>query len=120
MGVQAAMEKLGGSTGVLEAINRAVSLRQPIYVFPVANLESGACEGPSPGDQAMQGGGVRGGWQPAPSSGAGGAVLRDCMMLRPGATVFEVGNFGSLLPSDPPSLLPSFPPRCARSVPERR
>ena len=56
---------LGGSTGVLAAVNRAVGLRAPVYVFPVANLESCDCEGPVPRDLAMEGGGVRGGWQVA-------------------------------------------------------
>jgi ribosome-binding ATPase YchF (GTP1/OBG family)/predicted esterase len=81
------------SSGVLAAVNAAVALRSPLYVYPVANLDCCTCEGPVPGDQAMEGRGVRGGWQrKAEEQGGEGAaaVLRDCMMLRPGSSVFDV------------------------------
>ena len=82
---------LGGSTGVLAAVNMAVRLRSPVYVFPVAILESCECEGPVPRDLAMEGGGVRGGWLVGGrGAGSAGGVLRDCMMLRPGSTVMDV------------------------------
>ena len=96
---------------MLEAINACVAQRNPVYIFPVANLDNCACHGPAPGHGTMEGRVVRGGWQRGgegggvggggvSSNGEGGglgdgddcdfAVLRDAMMMRPGSTVLDV------------------------------
>eukprot|EP01012_Entosiphon_sulcatum_P003841 TRINITY_DN11373_c2_g4_i1.p1 TRINITY_DN11373_c2_g4~~TRINITY_DN11373_c2_g4_i1.p1 ORF type:complete len:885 (-),score=119.98 TRINITY_DN11373_c2_g4_i1:90-2654(-) len=55
-----------GTTGVAAALSTAVSLRSPLFVFPVTNVET--CLS-------------------LPSESAPQAYLRDCVPLRPGSTV---------------------------------
>ena len=80
-----------GTTGVLEALSAAVALRQPVYVYPVADLDT---EAPVGWTSSM---GVGGGGSGSAGAGMGGADgtshvprLRDCIPLKPGSRVEDV------------------------------
>ncbi|KAF8071272.1 GTP-binding protein [Scenedesmus sp. PABB004] len=94
--VSAAVLRPLGSTGVLAALATAVALKPPRWVFPIADRET--CAALAAGARGGGGGGGGGGSAAALGWGvdakaraaAGRAVLRDCVLLRPGSRVEDV------------------------------
>jgi len=75
-----------GSTGVLKALSAAVSLRPPIYCYPVSDLDTEAPVGWTSGKgltlTQYDGSGS--------SSSVASYALRDCLLFKPGSTVGDV------------------------------
>jgi ribosome-binding ATPase YchF (GTP1/OBG family) len=68
---------LGGTTGVLDCVSRAVALRRPLLVFPVADVRSGLPVGPAASVAAG-------------NTGFAPGAFRDCLQVLPGSTVEDV------------------------------
>eukprot|EP00050_Salpingoeca_kvevrii_P008858 m.305526 g.305526 ORF g.305526 m.305526 type:complete len:260 (-) comp17941_c0_seq1:1110-1889(-) len=81
-GVATANSTLGrlGDSGVLAAMNAAVALRDPLVVYPVADLSSCSSYAQSGGGGSAVG---RAGREAA-------GVLRDALLMRPGSTVEDL------------------------------
>ena len=75
-----------GGTNVQQALTAAVELKQPVYGYPVSSLSTMRSVGTGAGGQANR----------------DIAVLRDCVPLKPGTTVFQ---FFEILRNYPYKLL---------------
>lgn len=83
-------------TGVLEAVSAAVSLKPPVYCYPVGDLtlespvgwvhNGGVSDNPTLSEK----GGIHDCRPIGSSSGAGVPRLRDCILLQPGSTVGDL------------------------------
>jgi hypothetical protein len=79
-----------GDTGVLEVISAAVSLRPPVYCFPVADLESELPIGWSSKAQVLPQTSVTTAGVDDYQLATSNPKLRDCIMMKPGSTVGDV------------------------------